>query len=195
MNMCKKPNIQRSSLSTIAVLHIAVEIHIYPNTRRVGKGFHRMLELMEWKGAKRLNFMFVGNDWEEVVAKGIRNGVTCSQYFDSQVKYPEGYAQLYDHIDYLLIPSKWEGGPICALEAAAKGLPIISANVGWVQEVAGFAQIFNNDEELKKILGSLTRESVIRRSYIDPTLFSRTFHQKFGYARCAEQIVQVAEKL
>ena len=42
---------------------------------------------------------------------------------------------LYRSLDYLLIPSRTEGGPMPAIEALACGVPVISADVGWMQEL------------------------------------------------------------
>ena len=47
----------------------------------------------------------------------------------------EDYPEFYQNIDYLLIPSLWEGGPMSLLEAMATGLPIIAPDVGWVPEI------------------------------------------------------------
>jgi glycosyltransferase involved in cell wall biosynthesis len=48
--------------------------------------------------------------------------------------YPDAYHLFYESIDYLLIPSLWEGGPMALLEALATGTPVIAAAVGWVDE-------------------------------------------------------------
>mgnify|MGYP001573395053 CR=1 FL=1 len=50
---------------------------------------------------------------------------------------PNGYQDFYGKIDYLLIPSLWEGGPMALLEALACGVPVIAADVGWVPEMIG----------------------------------------------------------
>lgn len=166
-----------------------IKLGIFQRGRYQGKGFDRMMRLMDTKIAENFAFIFVGNDWEQVVQKGLSNGISCAQYTDKTVKYPEGYERLYEHIDYLLIPSEWEGGPICALEAAAKGLPIISADVGWVSEIVSYAQIFKSDEGLHKILGEIIGDAIVRRSYVDPSLYGPT------YEKCAKRIIETAEVL
>ena len=42
---------------------------------------------------------------------------------------------LFRTLDYLLIPSRTEGGPMSAIEALACGVPVISADVGWMPEL------------------------------------------------------------
>jgi hypothetical protein len=40
----------------------------------------------------------------------------------------------YERIDYLIITSELEGGPIPVLDAIAMGVPVIAPNVGWCSE-------------------------------------------------------------
>ena len=45
------------------------------------------------------------------------------------------YLKWYDNIDYLLVPSLYEGGPMAVQEALACGILVISADVGFVPEM------------------------------------------------------------
>lgn len=47
------------------------------------------------------------------------------------------YPGFYERLDYLLIPSLWEGGPMSLLEALACGIPVIAPDVGWCPEFQG----------------------------------------------------------
>jgi len=47
---------------------------------------------------------------------------------------PASYQAFYEQIDYLLIPSLWEGGPMALQEALACGVPVIAADVGFVPD-------------------------------------------------------------
>lgn len=54
---------------------------------------------------------------------------------DGNVRFLGSYPQLlrfYPLLDFLVLPSLWEGLPLCILEAMSLGLPIIATNVGGV---------------------------------------------------------------
>lgn len=59
----------------------------------------------------------------------------------------------YEKINYLLILSTNEGGPMPALEAIAMGKPIIAPNVGWCWDYPVIK--YNSIEQLKKMLALL----------------------------------------
>lgn len=59
----------------------------------------------------------------------------------------------YKKIDYLLVLSDNEGGPIPVLEALSMGVPIISSDVGFVKEYTTI--IYKNKEDLKDKLRRL----------------------------------------
>jgi hypothetical protein len=160
-------------------------IGIFQRGKYEGKGFHRMMDLATYPIAKNFNWLFVGNDWEPVVKKMTENGVDSTCFPDNQASYPEDYAYWYKRCDHVLIPSKWEGGPISALEAAAQGLDIISADVGWVKELLPYAKIFSDPIGLLEILNRISCNLSSRRACVDT----------FSYERCASQIVKVAEAL
>lgn len=112
-----------------------------------GKGFHFMLKLIKDypQTVSLFDWLFVGNDWEEVIAElsKITNAMSIT---DSEAIWPDTYNRFYSEIDYLLIPSKWEGGPMGLLEAAASGVPVIGAMVGWVDmEVPVFKSFHPGD--------------------------------------------------
>ena len=87
-----------------------------------GKGHHFMLRLANHDYIKNFEFLFCGNNWDEVVNLYSSKGIKC--YVEDE-NY-ENYPKVYDFIDYLLIPSLWEGGPMSVPEALAKGVPILS---------------------------------------------------------------------
>jgi glycosyltransferase involved in cell wall biosynthesis len=97
-----------------------------------GKGFHFMMELIEncSEVVELFDWLFIGNDWDEVVTE-LSKLTKVDVIKDSDAAWPSEYNRFYSEIDYLLIPSKWEGGPMGLLEAAAAGVPVISAKVGW----------------------------------------------------------------
>src|SRR5690606_27066137 len=42
--------------------------------------------------------------------------------------------EFYDSIDYLVVTSLEEGGPIPVIEAISRGVPVIAPDVGWCWE-------------------------------------------------------------
>jgi glycosyltransferase involved in cell wall biosynthesis len=107
-----------------------------------GKGFHFMQELGKIPALiDQFDWIFLGNDWEEVVDH-YRKFTRVDFIRDTDAKWPEDYARFYSEIDYLLIPSKWEGGPMSILEAAGAGVPIIASRVGWVDNEIPVAHSF-----------------------------------------------------
>jgi len=100
-----------------------------------GKGFHFMLDFVANcpNTVEMFDWLFIGNDWEDVVSE-IKKLTVVDVIPDSTATWPDTYARFYSEIDYLLIPSKWEGGPMGLLEAAAAGVPVISAKVGWADK-------------------------------------------------------------
>ena len=75
--------------------------------------------------------------------KGSGWGASCNDYFEAihpllvsidVDERPSGYHAFYNQIDYLLIPSLWEGGPMALQEALACSVPVIAADVGFVPD-------------------------------------------------------------
>jgi len=92
---------------------------------------------------------------------------------------PSSYPGFYDGLDYLLIPSLWEGGPMALQEALACGVPVIAADVGFVSDflrewdsgaaiVAPGCTIFpaGNHAALAAAIESLVRDRMDLRSRV-----------------------------
>lgn len=106
-------------------------IGIFQRGKYEGKGFNLMMELADTEVVKSYDWIFAGNDWGPVVKK-LKKNTNTIEYPDNHLIYPEGYLIAYSQCDYVLIPSKWEGGPMSLIEAAALGKKIIASEVGWV---------------------------------------------------------------
>jgi hypothetical protein len=46
----------------------------------------------------------------------------------------EELPEFYRSLDYVLVPARIEGGPMCVLEALASGMEVIAPPVGWVPQ-------------------------------------------------------------
>ena len=127
-----------------------------------GKGFNFLLELSNKPLLKKFKFIFVGSGWDAVVNELVLNGVECSYKVDEIY---ENYPSLYELIDYLLIPSLWEGGPMNAIEAKMKGIPIISSDVGWMGSEFPVEYLFppNDKTKLIDILNTILTPMIKRR--------------------------------
>lgn len=143
---------------------------IFQRGQYIGKGFNFMLDLAEKDIIKKFRFKFVGSGWDQVIDKFNKNGIE-TYYIKNEdyIKYPEEIL----NIDYLLIPSLWEGGPMSVLEALASGKPIISSKVGFTEEFPiDFRFEPNNIEELISIFEKILKPIVNRRDSVVNLNFS-----------------------
>jgi glycosyltransferase involved in cell wall biosynthesis len=129
-----------------------------------GKGHNFMISMAEHEYMKNFEFVFCGNNWDEVVNLFRSKNIQCTTVDEDYENYPK----VYDSIDYLLIPSLWEGGPMCVPEALAKGVPIISSDVGWVPEF-DIEYLFKPGDEngLLEILKKIREPLLKRRKKIE----------------------------
>lgn len=166
-----------------------VRIGIVQRGEHEGKGFHFMLKLLddsdpllyEW-----LKFVFVGSGWADVVnhyrALGIE--VTCFQSESYQA-----YYDYYQQIDYLLIPSLWEGGPMNLIEAYSQSIPIIAANVGWVPDH------FIDEDWLMYLPGDKRALLSILERICSQYAARRTIAERFSYKDYALRFQGIVRKL
>lgn len=62
----------------------------------------------------------------------------------------------YESIDYLVVTSGVEGGPVPALEALSLGVPVIAPDVGWCWDYPVIRYERNNYESLLSVIRGLT---------------------------------------
>lgn len=158
-----------------------LKLGIIQRGRYEGKGYDFMLRMGEHDYLKNFEFVFCGKDWEEVISLYSSKGIKC---YTEDEKY-ENYPKVYDFIDYLLIPSLWEGGPMAVPEALAKGVPIISSEVGWVPEFNVEYMFKPNDEQ-----GLLDILKKIR----DPLLERRKKVENYSMQKYTKDLVEILEK-
>lgn len=132
-------------------LRIGVIGRAYPQTGRKGEDLlHEIVENnpdVEW--------VITGKDWQ-----GISNFVPESDLPD-----------LYRQLDYVLITSMYEGGPMSAIEALASGVQVISPEVGWMPELPHISYEAGNFNQLQNIISKLKepaaelRDSIASRTW------------------------------
>ena len=92
----------------------------------------------------------------------------------------------YSKIDYLLILSKNEGGPVPVLEAMSLGKPVIAPNVGWCWDYPVIK--YNNIEELKNIISSLSSYTNTDKPWVDSSheltkIFTLVLERKMDFKK------------
>jgi len=149
-------------------------IGIFQRGAHTGKGFFFMKEMSKVKSMQNFKFLFKGTGWEEVVTLFNDNNIDAACDIDEDYS---SYPKVYKEIDYLLIPSLWEGGPMSVIEACATGIPIISADVGWVNGDFKVDYLFqpNNCTQLDTILQSIYKPLEDRRARV-----SHLTYKKYG---------------
>ena len=104
---------------------------------------------------------------------GDYHGVPAYAYdSEATVSYP-GF---YERLDYLLIPSLWEGGPMSLLEALACGIPVIAPDVGWCPEFEGAVAHHyeaGNTDDLGFALEQIAGRRITRRNAVAGMSYAR----------------------
>jgi len=166
-----------------------VKIGIVQRGKYEGKGFFFMLNLLdeaipllrEW-----LHFVFVGKDWDDVVERYKTLGFEVSYYKNESYK---AYYSYYQQIDYLLIPSLWEGGPMSLIEAYSQSIPIIAADVGWVPDhFVDEDWLMFSPEDKRALLSILERICSLYTA-------RRAVAEKFSYADYASKFLSIVRNL
>lgn len=112
-----------------------ITLGIIQNGEVVGKGLHFMCDLVDKFDLKNFKFIICGRGWELFTNKLRNRGIRFEEYkYTPAEYYTNKQAELYEKMDYFLVPSLWEGGPVAVMEALASGRPIIASNVGYVPE-------------------------------------------------------------
>ena len=115
------------------------------------KGEAIVAELIDMKG---IDWHFTGSGWP---APG---------RFIEEDDLPDFYRSL----DYLLVPSLYEGGPMCVPEALAVGTPVIASDVGWVRDFPHIPFETGNASDLRRVLTELLdKKHQLRASTLDYT--------------------------
>lgn len=112
-----------------------------------------------------------------------------AEYFSIE-GYVENIPALLAECHCLLLPSKWEGMPLVALEAGAAGLPVIATPVG------NLATLLNESNGYVRDLSSFheTLENIMNH-YGDALIIARNFmhkvHEDYSMQKCYERHLQL----
>lgn len=94
----------------------------------------------------------------------------------------------YREMDYILVPSIYEGGPMCVIEALACGTPVIAPPVGWVTDYPHIEYRTSDAADLRRVLAAVVAEKfALRASVKDMTWdsFALAHHRLFHhFFRC-----------
>jgi glycosyltransferase involved in cell wall biosynthesis len=144
-----------------------------------GKGWREKFDGLIFRGAS-----FFGGDKPEEWYSGTYYGVEAHDWGSEDAK---SYPPFYDKLDYYLICSIFEGGPMGLLEALATGLPIISSEVGWVPEFKRIAHLYPAGcvDALAVILTEIAERKLLRRAEVE----------SMSYKQYASDVLTFFEKL
>lgn len=161
-------------------------IGVFQRGQYEGKGFNMMRRFARHPEAADFNWVFAGNGWEPIVTD-LHRKTNAIDLGDDELIWPEEYKGLYDLVDYVLVPSKWEGGPMGLLEAASLGKPIIAARVGWVGSEMPVDHMFRPGDEGE--LGSILKDIVRNRKK------ARKIVENLSYENYAKHVVNCFERI
>ena len=102
----------------------------------------------------------------------------------------------YREMDYILVPSLYEGGPMCVIEALACGTRVIAPPIGWVADFPHIAFRTGDAADLRRVLNGVVGEKLaLRKSVEDVTWdnFAAAHHHLFHALYRARAAATVAE--
>lgn len=107
-----------------------------PNTGHPGKGHDFMLEMVRdhTSTMQAFEWRFTGQGWRRVVQAMEAQAIDVYWFEEPGPSNLHIYESHLHDVDYVLVPSLWEGGPMIIPQALAAGVKVISADVGWASE-------------------------------------------------------------
>jgi glycosyltransferase involved in cell wall biosynthesis len=145
----RTPKVQKNPEFMIATLRRLREQRIPFHVLIAGPRRHWIREALRHEG---MAFTFVGKE-------------VGGDDFGSNILDRATLNRLYNAADLYLIPSRWEGGPQSAMEAAACGCKILSVPIGVGRDILEPKSLFRTSAEAAQKLGD-----DIRHGELDPTV-------------------------
>jgi glycosyltransferase involved in cell wall biosynthesis len=137
-----------------------------------GYGQFFIEEMLRRYDFKHFNLKILGNGWENLKPIAESRGINLELLSDADYSI---YPTFYSNIDYLLIPGLWTAGPMSMQEALSSGVPVIGANVGFVNYEFTADYVFepNDVNGLSKILDEITEPKLKRRAQVENMTWSQ----------------------
>lgn len=139
----------------------------------------------------RARLMIVGEGVEEAALKQLAATLNVAERVDFTGRVPpEDVYRVINRATMMLLPSRFEGLPLVALEAARMQRPIIASAVDGLPELVvdqetGVVLQDNNEVELAAAILSLTKNP--ERAMAMGRALARRFEERFGFDQCVSQ--------
>lgn len=161
--MYRQRSLERFQRENTFVISPGVELHSF-TPRRIRVGVVGRAYKDGRKGEDVLSACVRQLPEIEFVVTGKGWGVPSKRLKDGEMP------ALFKSIDYLFIPSRFEGGPMSAIEALASGVPVISDEIGWMPEIPHITLPSGNIDEALRFFRELAAERLsLRHSIADRT--------------------------
>jgi glycosyltransferase involved in cell wall biosynthesis len=157
------------------------------------KGFDLALKAFAQieKAVPKARLMIVGEGVEEAALKQLAStlGIAEKVDFTGSVQPDDVYAVI-NKATMMLLPSRFEGLPLVALQAAKMQRPIISSAVDGLPELvvdqeSGLVLRDNNERDLAKAILSLMQDP--HRALGMGRALARRFEERFGFDHCVSE--------
>ena len=196
--------------SKVSVIHLGVEkknyikrvkfdqqVILYVGDRRKYKNFDRFIKAYSIsnnlvKNAKII--CFGGGKFTEDEKKNIKS-LQIPENKISQISGDDNLLnQLYKSVEFLIVPSLYEGFGLPILEAMSCGCPVLCGDKSSMPEVANDAALYFDANEVDSIRYSM--QSFFEKTIIKKKLIQRGFEniKKFTWKSCAKNTLEIYKR-
>lgn len=149
--------LREEGITEVSTIPPGVDTELFRPTVRIGvvgrvygsgrKGERLVADVMDIEG---IDWAFTGSGWPGV-----------SRHL------PSGeMARFYNSVDYVLVPSLIEAGPMSVVEALACGRPVIAPPVGWVPKFPHIEYATGDADDLRRVLREIVEERQGLRDHV-----------------------------
>lgn len=165
--------IKKLNVNNVITISPGVDINFFKPKLKIGvigrtyhtgrKGENLVAQLMD---IPEIEWHFTGEGWPG----------------ESEFILPEKMPDFYRSLDYVLVPSLIEGGPMCVVEAIACGCEVIAPPIGWVPQFPHIEYNTGDVNSLRKVLSDLIQKKYKLRKSVETYTwdnFAKKHHQLF----------------